>query len=244
MPTVTLIAVVLGLRLFVVEAFKLQSASMQPTLLVDDHVFVLKTRGLPERGDVVLFDYPADPRQAFLKRAVGLPGDELRVLTDGTVAINGWLVPRCKVGPANLPNPDGTTTQGTIYLEHLGQRSYLVLLDDTLDATKTARVLHGPYLVGADELFVLGDNRDNSADSRTFRLAGHPPVRLDTVKGRANVIWLAFGTGGEIVGERLGARIHKPRLPPGSDPELAAALERCLATRPSQTTPPSRRSAS
>src|SRR6185436_14713139 len=107
------VAVALLLRAFVVEAFKIPSGSMIPTLMIGDHIFVNKftygplvpwtdkrlfSRLPPDRGDVMVFKFPENKEQDFIKRAIATPNDTLEAL-DGRPIINGWLVPHCYVGP-------------------------------------------------------------------------------------------------------------------------------------------------
>jgi signal peptidase I len=204
------ILVVFVVRSFVVEPFKIPSGSMVPTLLVGDFILVNKfdygirlpitntkiTEGRPlERGDVVVFRYPKDESVDYIKRVIGLPGDTV-AYQDKQLTINGKPVPE-------TPLPD--------YLdeERLG---YAKQFEEDLDGRKNA-ILNNPavppFIVGAEDYpyrdnctynargvickvppgnyFMMGDNRDNSADSRYW---GFAPDK--NVVGRAFFIWMNF----------------------------------------------------
>lgn len=215
----TAVFIALFLRSFVVEAFKIPSGSMIPTLMVGDHIFVNKfiygirvpftSRWLwkykdPQRGEPIVFIYPKEPGLDYIKRVVGLPGD--RVLVDGDdVYVNGEKLPTVQVPVLgkSAKNPrlldlEPVEAFGApskyktipafenweyfrVYLEKLGERVHL----------KQEAPQHyeerKEYVVPADHLFVMGDNRDNSQDSRFW---GFVPIA--NVKGRAMFIWLSL----------------------------------------------------
>lgn len=249
------VGVALLLRAFVVEAFKIPSGSMLPTLQIQDHIFVNKfTYGptipftkkrlwesLPPRyGDVMVFEFP-DPnphaeRQDFIKRAIALPGDTLSV-ESGHPIINGWRVPSCNVGTYEFQEGDDHfPKRGELFVEFLGEYSYLTLFEeDRFDGRQ------GPYHVKPGEVWVLGDNRNNSSDSRAWfggRGGGAP---FENIKGRAMFVWMSFGKSGGITWDRLLTNVMgRPRLPKEADPALTVGIEKCLASRPplSETTPP------
>jgi len=246
-----LIAVVL--RMFCVEAFKIPSESMVPTLMVGDHIFVSKYLygisvpfvnkrvvrfAAPSRGDVVVFVKPSRAEQAgvaleyfgdefpepmagtdFIKRIVGLPDDIVELKND-VVFINGKEVPRCRVGTAKYRAKDEMRQKwvdevGELWIETLGDRRYTVL--ETRDDQPFENF--GPVKVGFDQVFVLGDNRDNSNDSRSWGM-----VPFDNIKGRASVIWWSNRRPHGFQWDRVGTFIM-------SEPELTAeqsrALEKC-----------------
>jgi signal peptidase I len=204
------ILVVFVVRSFVVEPFKIPSGSMVPTLLVGDFILVNKfeygirlpitntkiTEGrAPTRGDVVVFRYPKDESVDYIKRVIGVPGDVV-AYQDKKLTINGKPVPE-------MPLPD--------YLdeERLG---YAKQFEEDIDGRKNA-ILNNPavppFIVGAEDFpyrdnctynargvickvppgnyFMMGDNRDNSADSRYW---GFAPDR--NIVGRAFFIWMNF----------------------------------------------------
>ena len=188
-------------RTFVVQAFKIPSGSMEPSLLVGDHIVVNKLvyalepwlgasgllpRRPVARGDVVVFKYPEDPGRDFIKRCVALPGD-LVGLRDKQLYVNGRYVDERD------------------YVQHRDPRTYprTPLLPDSL----RRRDNFGPYTVPAGHYFCLGDNRDFSNDSRFW---GPVPARY--VKGRALLIYWSFPAGeGEPDAAGAGARRRRLR---------------------------------
>lgn len=269
------VAVALILRAFVVEAFKIPSGSMIPTLMVGDHIFVNKftygplipwtderllSRLPPQRGDVMVFKFPENKEQDFIKRTIAIPGDTLEAI-NGRPVINGWLVPHCHVGPYRYEG-----RQAELYVEFLEDESYFTLYDQNPDdqtckgdggesecgAGLACRggvcgVLQGPFRVAPDEVWVMGDNRNNSHDSRSWRGGLGAGVPFENIKGRALFVWMSFGPGGGIAQDRLFVNVMgRPRVP-GNLPEkdrapLEAALDRCMRERPpiAGTTPPRR----
>jgi len=243
------IGVALLLRAFVVEAFKIPSGSMLPTLQIQDHIFVNKlaygplvpftsyrlfNQLPPQRGDVMVFVYPDSnpeaPSQDFIKRVIALPGDTLAV-DNGHPIINGWKVPSCHVGEYDYQEgADMPTKRGDLFVEYLGERSYLTQYEDNRSDGK-----QGPYHVKAGETWVLGDNRNNSMDSRAWlggRGAGVPDANI---KGRAMFVWWGVAL------DRLFMNVlGTPRLPKGAPQTIVDAIGACLAKRPplSETTPP------
>lgn len=266
------VGVALLLRAFAVEAFKIPSPSMVPTLQVGDHIFVNKSAYGPEipwlgkrifsnlppkYGDVVVFRYPENPSQDYIKRVVALPGDTLEAL-DGRPIINGWRPPECKVGTYRYAWGEGGMThhEGDLVVEYLGENAYLVFYDRMLGADARTRPscerdadcepglacragtcgdLQGPFRVRSEEVWVMGDNRNNSADSRAW--GGVPYANL---KGRALFVWMSFGAQGGFAWDRLGVTVMgRPKLPPELS-HLQPAVDRCFDQRPplSETTPP------
>jgi signal peptidase I len=174
------VAVILALfiRTFVVQAFKIPTGSMEPNLLVGDHLLVNKFVFAPtatalerailpmraiRRGDVVVFKYPQEPDRDFIKRVIGLPGETLEV-RDQKVLING--------SPIDEP-----------------YAHYLFPVRAGSEATGfDVRQHYGPVTVPDGHYFMMGDNRDNSEDSRYW---GFMPAHY--VKGRALMIYWSFG---------------------------------------------------
>jgi len=177
------IAILLALviRAFVVQAFKIPSGSMKPTLLIGDHILVNKfIYGIkvpftdyelihisnPKRGDIVVFEYPVDPSKDFIKRVIGLPGDTIRI--DNKVVY---------VNDQALIEP------------------YAVQSDDKiLPAGVSPRDNVGPLVVPPRSLFVMGDNRDESYDSRFWKF-----VSMDALKGKAFIIYWSWNKEGRFV---------------------------------------------
>ncbi len=147
-----------------IKAYKLPAASMTPTLMIGDRVIVNKTYYTdkkPHRGDVVIFPEPSDPRKDFIKRVIGLPGETIEILGK-KVYINGQ--------PLEEPYIMGAPERG-------------------LPAGMAATEKFGPVTVPDGKLFVLGDNRDNSLDSRHFGF-----VDIAALKGKALYIYWAKDT--------------------------------------------------
>lgn len=251
------VGVALLLRMFVVEAFKIPSGSMLPTLQIQDHIFVNKfaygplvpgspTRVLdrmpPRRGDVVVFEFPYPPPGSrgddYIKRVIAVEGDVFTV-ENGHPVINGWRVPSCRVGAyVYREGEDPDDRRGVLYVEHLGESSYLTLYRNDADDLG-GREVEGPYTVQTGEFWVLGDNRDNSSDSRAWRDGRGGGVPYPNVKGRAMFVWLSFDNAGRVPFERLFHRVMgAPILPKGAPPETLARIQECLATRPAETLPP------
>ena len=197
----------LAIRSFVVEPFTIPSGSMIPTLLVGDFILVSKfTYGIrlpitdtllipigePARGDVLVFRYPDDPSQDFIKRVVGLPGDRIEV-RDGRVFINGQVLDRIGEGAFSYYDVE-QARQVTVerYLEFdRNGASYTVIHNPR----RTSRSRRGPWQVPQGHYFMMGDNRDNSRDSREWRLSF---VRADQLKGKAWVVhWSWIVVSGE-----------------------------------------------
>ena len=233
--TVTLLA--LGLRAFVLEAFQIPAGSMFPTLEIGDHFFVNKavygafTKSAPARGDVLVFEdpesNPEQPRVDYVKRVIGLPNDTLE-FESGAPLINGWHVPRCKVGNASVAQSEEDASHDyQVFVEFLDGKAYLVALDQSYDDRH-----QGPYRVAAGEFWVVGDNRNNSSDSRAWAGGKGAGVPFDNSKGRVWRLWLPAG--------RFGITLEGAPTLPNTLRALQPGLARCLAKAPrrEQTTPP------
>lgn len=210
-----LLLLVLVFRSFLFEPFKIPSGSMIPTLWVGDFIVVnkfsyglrlpvLHTRfleiGEPERGDVMVFRFPKDERINYIKRVVGLPGDTV-TYRNKTLFINGEPVPQepdgTWLGEGLNRNPPGTRPQ--LRHEFLGEAPHQIVVYPERPAgrTRTWEVPEGHY-------FVLGDNRDQSSDSRVFEFV---PER--NLVGRAVRIWMHWDCGrGCVDFGRIGAKIE------------------------------------
>lgn len=189
----------LVLRAFFVEAYKIPSGSMERTLLVGDFLLVnklvygaefpfigkrLPALRAPKRGDVLVFDWPVDPSKNFVKRLVGLPGDTLS-MHDGILSRNGAQQQERYVVHSE-PNVDPVNE------DFRWQRGYLVNTAAAADAPmsrgyRPSRDNWGPLVVPPSHMFVLGDNRDNSLDSRYW---GFVPDSL--LRGTPLVVYYSF----------------------------------------------------
>lgn len=247
---VALIAAMI-LRAFVIEAFKIPSGSMIPTLQIGDHIFVNKLSyglqlpatskrvlpSVPHRGDVMVFAFPENPEQDFIKRVIALPGDVLEA-RGGHPWINGWEVPNCRVGEygyADVDVPSGRH-DGDLYVEYLGENAYLTLYDRIAVGVVDHQ---GPYYVPTGQVYVMGDNRHNSHDSRMWWGGQGGGVPLDQIRGRALVVWLSVGEAG-MDWSRVGLAVMGEPWLPTSLKHLEPGLIECLKKRPplSDTTPP------
>ena len=232
-PIVLAPMIAVAMRLFVVEAFKVPSGAMIPTIAVGDHLFVDKSvRGrVPRRGEVFVFKYPEHPEQDFIKRAIAISGDKLEV-RNGHPLLNGWEVPSCRVGSYRYTEAiDESAHDGELFVEFLEASAYLVFFDNSAPVAD----VQGPYYARNDEVWVMGDNRNNSHDSRVWYGGAGGGVPASHVKGRARLIWLSPGASHQGVDLAVD--------PVAPSPELAAPLATCLAQRPSlaKTTPPDSR---
>ncbi|MBX6317357.1 signal peptidase I [Pigmentiphaga sp.] len=199
------------LRSFVVEPFRIPSGSMMPTLQIGDLILVNKFSyglrlpivdkkvvplGDPQRGDVIVFRYPVDPQVDYIKRVIGLPGDEVAYINK-RLTINGVEVPITQKG--EYFDPD-RVSYATLYSEKLGEVEHNILIDSHRspevepfgsfphrDACQYSR--EGVRCkVPAGNYFVMGDNRDNSADSRYWGF-----VPDSHIVGKAFFVWMNFG---------------------------------------------------
>ena len=206
------ILAVLLLRSFLVEPFRIPSGSMMPTLLVGDFILVnkfaygirlpvLDTKVVeidePARGDVVVFRYPKDPSVDYIKRVVGLPGDKIGYYNK-VLYVNGEPASQVPAG-VYVGKGSGVSMSGASERrEQLGEMQH-----DILVMPRTPG-LEGQYVVGEDEYFMMGDNRDNSNDSRYWGTV--PEANL---VGKAFRIWMNWdGANGGVDWDRIGMKIH------------------------------------
>jgi signal peptidase I len=181
-------------RLLIAASYKNPSGSMLPTLTVGEHVLVNKLDKTPQRGKMIVFRLPEHPDQLFIKRIVGMPGDTIEMRGETLVA-NGKPVPACAVGDFTWHDEGEPEHKGRISLETLGDARYLVLHDAAMAGLVSSS---GPWTVKAGEVFVLGDNRENSHDSRYWwgGMGGGVPLAniVGTVQGQAKATDVPPGT--------------------------------------------------
>ena len=183
------------IRSFVVEPFKIPSGSMMPTLLAGDFILVNKfTYGLrvpilnntfieigkPERGDVFVFHYPPDPSIDYIKRVIGVPGDRV-AYRNKQLFVNGEPVALSLVGDYQYVAPGLNMVTAQQYQEQLGEVRHDVLIE------QSSLAIDGEVEVPAGHYFAMGDNRDNSKDSRFWGF-----VPENNLVGKAFLIWWNF----------------------------------------------------
>ena len=197
------------IRIFFYQPFNIPSGSMKQTLLVGDYLFVSKLSygysrytfpwGIvpfngrvffasePKRGDVAVFKLPRDNSTDYIKRVIGLPGDEI-IVRDGTVYINGQAAPQTPAGEYLGPEEDRPKPR---YEETLpnGVKHYVLHWQREAELDNA-----GPFKVPAGHYFMMGDNRDNSIDSRvpSYRGVGYVPAQ--NLVGRAEIIFFSAAT--------------------------------------------------
>lgn len=189
--------VVLVIRSFIVEPFTIPSGSMLPTLEVNDFILVNKFSyglrlpltntlvvdlGKPQRGDVMVFRYPKEPTQNFIKRVVGVPGDHI-VQRHEQLYVNGEPVQR-----VGLDTVRRGRLQETLFVETLGEQPHLIRHEAELNPLTgqfMSNSIDREWTVGEGEYFMVGDNRNNSNDSRYWGM-----VSEDHIVGKAFYIWM------------------------------------------------------
>jgi len=194
-PFVVAVLIALFIRTFVVQAFEIPSSSMEPTLLIGDYLLVNKfTYGIripytnskffqfkkPQRGDVIVFIFPLDRSKDFIKRVIGTEGEKVEIIHN-KIYINDRLI----------DDPWGH------FVTNDFPRSYLQRMEN-----------FGPVVVPKDSLFVLGDNRDNSEDSRFWGF-----LNVNAVLGKALVMYFSWDRNaeslfGKVRWSRIGKLIH------------------------------------
>jgi signal peptidase I len=204
--------IVLLLRSFLVEPFRIPSASMMPTLLIGDFILVNKFSygirlpvlnakiadiGSPERGDVVVFRYPEDPTTPYIKRVVGLPGDHI-TYTNKVLYINGAPMPQQEMRTYTGVGAGIMMTGASMRGEQLDEIKHAILVMPEYPS------LDVEVVVPENQYFVLGDNRDNSKDSRYWGM-----VPDENLIGKAFMIWMNWDSkNGGIEWRRIGDKIY------------------------------------
>ena len=210
-----ILAVVLVLRSFVAEPFRIPSSSMMPTLLIGDFILVNKFAyglrlpvnnkkvvaiGLPARGDVVVFRPPAHPDQDWIKRVVGLPGDRI-AYRDNVLYVNGEASAYQPIGAYVGKGRGEDMTGASLLAEDLGGDGRHEVLE--IDSPLFAQHGVGEWTVPEGEYFVMGDNRDRSDDSRFWGTL--PETQL---RGKAFLVWMNFDSAaGGVDFDRIGTRL-------------------------------------
>lgn len=204
------LAIVLVLRSFVFEPFRIPSGSMIPTLLVGDFILVSKfsyglrlpvlhtkvlETGAPERGDVAVFRYPRDPTKDYIKRVIGLPGDTI-TFQNKRLSVNGEPVVVSGGEPYVYTTQDDKVVRAELYRSELGAEPHDMLIDP---ASRFA--VNREWTVPEGHYFMVGDNRDHSNDSRYWGF-----VPEENLVGRATRIWMHWNGG--VQWDRLGDKIR------------------------------------
>jgi len=210
------ILIVFFLRSFLYEPFKIPSESMLPTLQVGDFILVNKFTygirlpvvnkkivelGAPKRGDVMVFRYPEDPAKDFIKRVVGLPGDKLSY-RQKRLTINDQPVPTQSLGTATEVDKRLGFRRFESFTEKLGEKTHAIMMNPDIPGVRLEGVRQFPNrenceynndgvtcTIPAGHFFMMGDNRDNSDDSRYWGF-----VPESNIVGKAVLIWMNFGS--------------------------------------------------
>lgn len=233
----------------VVAMFQVVGPSMLPTLEAGDRVLVNRLAygfalpfstkhfapRVPRRGDLVVFHANGltgtGGPGSIVKRVVGVPGDEVAYVND-SLQINGWRVPTCDAGPY-VDTVGGLTVRGRLTVEYLGDQTYLTVrrpMDPNAD----------PYKVKSGEVFVAGDDRGQSSDSRLWAERNGAGLPIDVLQGRVVRVVAGARPDGKLDFSRVWARpfgLHV-RMPGIDMTKTQDRIAKCLARRPAVTTPP------
>jgi signal peptidase I len=206
-----ILLIVLVLRSFIAEPFRIPSGSMMPTLLHGDFILVNKFTygirlpvlhkkildiGSPQRGDVAVFRFPKNPADDYIKRVVGLPGDHI-AYRDKKLYINGKLMNQSESGVYQGEGANSVMNGATVLRENLDQQPHDILLK------KIGYSAPGEFMVPQNHYFVMGDNRDHSSDSRIWGF-----VPEENLVGRAFLVWMNWDFAGKKFNfNRVGKKI-------------------------------------
>lgn len=207
-----IVLIVFLLRSFIAEPFRIPSGSMMPTLLIGDFILVNKfTYGIrlpvinkkiidinePQRGDAVVFRYPKNPEVDYIKRVIGLPGDRISYINK-QLTINGQVMKQVSLGRYQGLGQGKSMTGAEILTEDLQTLKHDILINHRAPNIK------GTYIVPQGHYFVMGDNRDNSNDSRYWGT-----VPEENLVGRAFFIWMNWDWENTGIGfNRIGTVIN------------------------------------
>ena len=214
------ILVILLVRSFLGEPYRIPSESMMPNLLIGDFILVnkyayglrlpvLDTKivkvGEPQRGDVIVFHPPMAPDQVWIKRVIGLPGDTIHY-EDYRLTVNGHPVDAKELGVYQGSNSGADMTGGLVLRENLPGRPHVILREPDRH-----QYLDETWVVPAGHYFMMGDNRDNSADSRFWERDYSVPAFLpeQNIVGKAELIWMNYDFGAwKMDSTRIGTKIR------------------------------------
>ncbi len=211
--------VVVGIRAFIFQPYRVPTGSLEPTVIPGDLIFVTQFNyglklplwdnvlipiGKPQRGDIALFRWPVNPKLTFVKRVIGLPGDHISYV--GKVfTINGKKAPQKYLGKFREILANGKTRMVDRYSENLDGISHAILRDP-----KTSAVNFKELVVPQGYYFMVGDNRDDSDDSRSWGF-----VPRHGFIGRAQFVWFNVQFSPfKIRADRIGASLHGSSLEP------------------------------
>lgn len=204
---------VFSLRAFLYEPFRIPSGSLEPTLSIGDFVLVNKfhygirvpllhnviiNNDEPKRGDIIVFRWPPNPSINFIKRVIGIPGDKISYI-DKTLYINGEKISQESVKITTSIDENGNTWDVQEKLENLLGIQHAIYQDDA----RPGEDFHD-IIVPEKMFFAMGDNRDNSADSRFWGF-----VPYENIVGKADYVWMSWdGIHHDIRWNRIGKSIH------------------------------------
>jgi signal peptidase I len=232
------VAGALFLRGYLYQPYKVLSASMLPTL--DPGALILarpKAHAMleaPRRGEVVVFSTPLSGISTpLVKRVIGLPGDTIGTHV-GHPVINGWVVPSCNAGHYAYLSEQGLLN-GMLEVEFLGDATYLTVYSSPLRPDLES------YTVPAGEVFLMGDNRSNSSDSRAWNEGRGGSLQLSAISGRVERLLAGVRRNGDLDLPSLFRPLGAPLVIEGMDSSsLRAGIELCNSKRPKQTQAPAK----